>query len=53
MTNMMQQDDWADYGDWAEQVWTDEAEDEMDEYENEWYSMAEDAAMEMHLFGDC
>lgn len=34
-------DAWADYGDHAEDVWSDD----------DWDYMAEDAAMEGHLFG--
>jgi hypothetical protein len=45
-------DVWADYGDYAEAMWSD-AEDEWDEADAEayWEGQAEDAAMEAHLFG--
>ena len=45
-------DVWADYGDYAEDMWSD-AEDEFDQAsaESYWYDAAEDAAMEGHLFG--
>jgi hypothetical protein len=45
-------DVWADYGDHAEDTWSDEA--DADEQEDPWPQgdiFAEDAAMEGHLFG--
>ena len=45
-------DTWADYGDHAEAMWSDEDWDMTeDEAESYWYDSAEDAAMEGHLFG--
>jgi hypothetical protein len=50
--SIMDEDLWADYGDYAEDMWSD-AEDEFDQAsaESYWYDAAEDAAMEGHLFG--
>jgi hypothetical protein len=45
-------DAWADYGDYAEDVWSDEDWDMTeDEAESFWHGAAEDAAMEAGLFG--
>ena len=45
---------WADYGDFAEDTWSDDDDDDFDNDEEagEWWNgMAEDAAMEAGLFG--
>lgn len=43
---------WGDYGDYAEDVWSDEDWDmSEDEAESYWHGASEDAAMEAGLFG--